>query len=158
MEPSLLICLLFALAVVLAMAETLLPTHGLLGVAGFIAALSAVGVGFAQDRALGTGLLIGTVIATPFVAVAAMKLWEHSPVGRRLTLTDSGGSLTHEPIQVGDVGTTASALRPMGEADFGPVSVQVHAHHGVAIAEGTRVRVVSYDDGVATVEPVVEHA
>lgn len=154
MDPILLIVLLYVLALGLAAAETLLPTHGALGVASFIAALAAVGVGFGHDRTVGVALLIGTLIATPVVALVMLRLWEISPIGRRLTLNESGGALKHEPIRVGDVGVTASALRPMGEADFGPVTVQVLGHHGVAIAAGTRVRVVSYEDGVAHVEPI----
>lgn len=152
MDPVLLIVLLFGLALTLASLETLLPTHGFLGVAGFIAALSAVGVGFAYQRNLGIALLIGTVVVTPVVAVVLLRIWEVSPIGRRLTLNESLHPVTHEPIQVGDVGVTASALRPMGEAEFGPVTVQVHSHHGAAIAAGTRVRVVSYENGVAHVE------
>ena len=153
MDPVVLIILLFGLALSLAAAETLLPTHGFLGVAGFVAALAAVGVGFAHDKNVGIGLLIGTIVVTPLVAIVLLRVWEVSPIGRRLTLRESLASPAHEPIQVGDLGTTASALRPMGEAEFGPVTVQVHSHHGTPIAAGTRVRVVSYDNGIAHVEP-----
>lgn len=158
MDPVLLIVLLYVLALGLAAAETLLPTHGALGVAGFIVALAAVGVGFGHDRTVGVGLLIGTLVLTPFVALLMLRLWEVSPIGRRLTLHESLATPAHEPIRVGDVGVTCSALRPMGEAEFGPVTVEVHAHRGAAIAAGTSVRVVSYENGVAQVDPVAPTA
>ena len=154
MDPVLLIVLLYVLALVLASLETLLPTHGALGVAGFIAALAAVGVGFSHDRNVGVGLLIGTLVATPPITLLLLRLWEVSPIGRRLTLADSPPAPGHEPIRVGDTGTTLSALRPMGEAEFGPVSVQAHSHRGTPIAPGSRVRVVSYENGIAHVEAV----
>jgi membrane-bound ClpP family serine protease len=153
MDPITLIVLLLALALVLAALETLLPTHGALGVAGLIAAFWAVGVGFSHDTRWGVGLLIGTIVATPLVAMAVLKVWEHSPVGRRLTLTESIRPPAQEPIRVGDSGVTTTALRPMGEAEFGPVIVSVQSRRGLPIDSGTKVRVIGYENGVATVEP-----
>lgn len=153
MDPILLVILLIAVAVVLVGLEMLLPTHGILGVAGALALCGAVVVTFSINRWAGTALFVGSVIAAPFVASGMLKVWERSPVGRRIMLHAVTAPIEHERIRVGDVGTTASELRPMGQADFGPVAVQVIAHRG-SIAPGTRVRVIDYHDGIATVEPV----
>lgn len=154
MDPVTLILLLLLGAVVLVALEMLLPTHGLLGVAAAAAACGAVVIAFTVDRRIGIGLFAGLVVTSPIVATVLLKMWESSPVGRRVTLTHSTPAPEHERILPGDVGQTLTALRPMGEAEFGPVAVQVTAHHGDTIPAGTRVRVVDYRDGIARVETI----
>lgn len=153
MDPITVVALLLAAAIVLIAVEMLLPTHGVLGGAGSIAAVGAIAVAFLVNRWAGVGLLTACVIAAPFVFAGMLSVWERSRLGKRLRLHGSGGSLTHEQIEVGDVGTTLTDLRPMGRAEFGPVGVEVIAQRG-KIAAGTQVRVIDYHDGVATVAAV----
>lgn len=155
MEPMVLILLLLGIALLLGLAEGILPTHGLLGVAGFVSALAAIAVGFTRSPVTGVALAAGVLLATPVVAMTTLKVWQSSPLGRKLTLAGvAGRGIEHEPIRVGDQGVTATALRPMGQAEFGPVSVSVQSRLGRPIPSGTRVRVTHYDDGIATVEPI----
>jgi membrane-bound serine protease (ClpP class) len=150
MDPITLVILLLAAAVVLIAIEMFLPTHGALGGAGAVAASGAIAVAFLINRWAGVALLGACVVAAPFIVLAMLNVWERSRLGRRLRLSTTPGSLTHEKIEVGDVGTTLTELRPMGRAEFGPIGVDVISQRG-QIAAGTSVRVIDYTDGVATV-------
>lgn len=151
MDPLVIVCLLIAAALVLIVAEAFLPTHGVLGGVGVVLIIVAIAVGFTISTTVGASIFAGSAVAAPVLTILVLKTWQRSPVGRRITLNATTPSLEHEHIRVGDVGTTVSALRPMGEAEFGPVTVQVAAHSG-SIASGQRVRVIAYRDGIATVE------
>ena len=151
MESLVILCLLIAAALVLVIAEAFLPTHGVLGGVGVMLVIVAIAVGFTINTATGAGVFAGSALAAPVLTILVLKTWQKSAVGKRITLTATTLPLEHEQIRVGDIGTTISTLRPMGEAEFGPVTVQVAAHKG-SIEAGRRVRVIAYRDGVATVE------
>jgi membrane-bound serine protease (ClpP class) len=157
MDPISLIFLLIVLALVLLAAEAFLPTHGVLGVAGVCALVGAVAIAFVQNAWVGVGLLVGSVVASPFVFKLMVAMWERSPVGRRVMLTAVTGKLDQDTILVGDIGTTVSELRPMGSAEFGPITVQVTSLRD-PIRPGVKVRVVGVRDGVASVEPIAQAA
>jgi membrane-bound serine protease (ClpP class) len=151
MDPLVILCLLIAAALLLIVIEAFLPTHGVLGGVGVLLLIVAIAVGFTINTATGASVFAGSAIATPLLTILVLKTWQRSPIGRRITLNATTQPLEHEQIRVGDVGTTVSALRPMGEAEFGPVTVQVAAHTG-SIDAGKRIKVIAYRDGIATVE------
>jgi membrane-bound serine protease (ClpP class) len=151
MDPLVILSLLIAAALVLMVAEAFLPTHGVLAGVGVALLIVAVGVGFTINTLMGASVFAGSAVAAPLLTILFLKTWQGSPVGRRITLNATTRPIEHEQIRVGDIGTTVSALRPMGEAEFGPVTVQVMTSAG-AIASGQKVRVTAYRDGVATVE------
>ncbi len=151
MDPIVILILLIAAALVLIVIEAFLPTHGVLGGLGVLLVIGAIYLGFTINTATGAIVFAGSAIAAPVMTILVLKTWQRSPIGRRITLNATTPPMEHEQIRIGDVGTTVSTLRPMGEAEFGPVTVQVTAHTG-SIAPGTRVRVIAYRDGVATVE------
>lgn len=153
MDPLVILALLIAAALILVMAEAFLPTHGVLGGVGVVLMLVAIAVGFTINTTTGAAVFAGSAIAAPFLTILVLKTWQRSPIGKRITLNATTRPIEHEQIHVGDVGTTLSVLRPMGEAEFGPITVQVLARAG-SIASGQKVRVIEYRDGVATVETV----
>lgn len=156
MDPVTVIFVLLTGAVVLIALEFLLPTHGMLGVAAAAAACGAVVAAFDVDRRLGIGLFAALVVSAPVLATLMLAIYERSPVGRRTMLRHVTPAPAHERILPGDVGRTRTVLRPMGEADFGPVVVQVTSHLGTPIPPNTPVRVVDYHDGIARVEPIAQ--
>lgn len=153
MDPITILCLLIAAALALIVVEAFLPTHGVLGGVGVVLVIIAIAIGFTISTSTGAVVFAGSAVAAPVLTILVLKTWQRSPIGRRITLNAVTRPLEHEQIHTGDVGTTVSALRPMGEAEFGPVTVQVQAHTGT-IAAGTRIKVIAYRDGVATVEVV----
>ncbi len=173
MTPLALILLLLVVATILLFAELVLPTHGLLGVLAGIAGLGAVGVCFYLNRWLGLGVFAASVLLLPLLLAGLIQGWQHSPVGRRVTLNATTGVAVGRDLRVsvGDVGRCVSALRPMGECefvvkptdfptdqpdDFSPAAerlIQCVSEIG-PIAAGAAVKVVAFRDGVATVRQV----
>ncbi|BAM05234.1 NfeD family protein [Phycisphaera mikurensis] len=143
--------LLLAGAFVMLVLELFLPSGGLLGVAGAIAALAAVGCFFAEDTTLGFAALLGLAVVTPVLLGLGLWIWPHTPIGRRLVLgaSEEGGAeegagalpstAAFRPA-VGDVGETLSPLRRIGTVRFDGKRVECMAESGM-IDPGVSVRV-----------------
>lgn len=146
MTPLLLALILLAGGVVLLIAELLLPTHGLLGVLGlaviFGSAVSLMWV----NQWLGIAVLAILVLSSPFWFMAALRLWPHTPVGKRMVLTATTTTPTTDGahLAVGQTGTAMTEMRPMGECEFGPIRTQAVSQLGI-IPAGTMVKIVSLD-------------
>src|SRR4051794_10606105 len=145
--------LLFAVGIVLIVLELALPTQAILGVMGGVAIVGAIGVAFFIQRWLGVGLLVGTVIASPFVATLAMNLWPRTPVGRRVFLPPVESNVVPPRVGLGQTGIAVSELRPMGWVDFADERHEVRSEINI-IRPGTRVKVVSIDNGRLIVREV----
>ncbi len=156
MDPLILILILVAGAAVLLVGDLFLPSGGIMSVLGVGMLLTAVVVCFTINRWLGLATLFGLTVASPFVAAGMIKAWQCTPVGRRMTLQPESALVTpiSPVVRVGTSGTTLTALRPMGEAEFvteaGPVTVQATCEHG-DLPPGASVRVIHFKDGLATV-------
>jgi membrane-bound ClpP family serine protease len=155
MELTLVIALLALAAVVLAVAELILPTGGILGVMAILAALAAVACTFAVNVTFGVISLVVLLVASPFIAWLGMRLWESSPVGRRVILHDEVGVATVDRIAIGARGTTVSTLRPTGEAEINGQTIQAESEFG-ELPPGTEVVVIAFADNLATVRPITE--
>lgn len=154
MTPVTLIFLFVLVAVILLLAELLLPSHGILGILGGICMLGAVGVCFYVNRWLGAGVLTAGVLVSPLVAAGLVRLWERSPIGRRVVLTGSVGVPQPPPrLRVGQVGVAVSELRPMGEVEFDDRRVEAISEFGM-IQPGSRVKVLSIANNVVRVRSI----
>ena len=164
MTPSALAILLFAVGAILIVAEVLLPAHGVIGLIGLVSLLAGVGVCFWINQYLGLGALIALVAVTPFAAMLWVKVFPHTPVGRRLILGRSAGGGVSEGraaptpfVQVGQTGRAVTEMRPMGVCEFvlpaGPERVEARSEGGI-IPAGQAVRVVGLVDRRPTVRPV----
>src|SRR4051812_26268074 len=99
MTPATLAIFLFAAGLVLMLGEMVLPTQGVLGIIGGGSILGAIGVGFYINQWRGLGMLLGTLVLSPFVAIGAMNVWPRTPVGRRMVLPTFES--TAQPPRVG---------------------------------------------------------
>lgn len=153
MDPIFWIILFALLGTVLLVAELLLPSHGLLGVAAVVCFAVAIGVCFAVNRWLGIGVFAGAILLLPFVGAALLSAWQRSPIGKRLTLNATVGKADTGGVMVGQTGVAVSELRPTGECEFGDHRLQATSDSGLVHA-GTPVRVVAFANGVATVRPL----
>ena len=147
--------LLFGIGAALLAAELLLPTHGVLGVLGAGTILAGVVTCYVIDFWLGTGVFLGTVIATPFVGALAMKMWPHTPIGRRVMLPPvNGAALPEATISVGQIGVAVSELRPTGMCEFESSGrIEAISEHGM-IDAGRAVKVVAVSNHRPTVRAV----
>ena len=143
----------YALGAFLIAAEVLLPTHGLVGAAGAVGILVSVGFCFAIAPWLGVGVLAATLAATPFVFAFAMRVFPRTPFGRKLVLPPVKEDAPPVTVQIGQVGTTVSEMRPMGTCDFAGTRVEALSDCGV-LAPGQKVRVVNLNNRRPTVRVV----
>lgn len=147
-----------AVAAVLFIADLFVPSHGLLTVAGVVAVLGAVGFCFAISARAGFLSLAGVIVAAPFATMLALKVWPHTFVGRRMTLSAvPEDAVSPEPavdgIRVGDSGVTLTDLRPTGMCEIGGKRVEAVSDAGFLRRE-TRVAVTALVGRKPTVRPV----
>ena len=153
MTPLALVILLFATGVLMVLAEVVLPSHGILGVVGAVALVAGVGVCFWINQYAGVTAAVTLFVLAPFAAALWVKVWPHTYAGKRLILGPGSEVATgHAPaatVQVGQVGTVVSELRPGGTCEFGSgngaTRVEARSEHGI-IPAGRRVEVVAVVD------------
>lgn len=129
-------------ALVLLTLELFLPSGGMLGVAAALAAIASVGCFFAQSVALGFAALLGLAVVTPVLLGVGLKVWPHTPVGRRLVLGGEGSAEAErvraqaEPAgaagvpAVGDRGESVTPLRRVGTCRLNGRRVECLAESG----------------------------
>jgi membrane-bound ClpP family serine protease len=153
MDPMALIFLLVAAGVVLLVGELLLPTHGVLGILGLLCLGGALVVVFRLNKWAGLGAFLACILASPFLINLGINLWARSPVGRKIILQPVGHSGSAAAVSVGQTGTAVTALRPIGECDFGPQRLEAISELGI-IQPGQKVKIVSINQGRPTVRAV----
>jgi len=151
MSEVMVIALLFTAGVLVLIAELFIPSHGVLGVLG--AGLLIAGVvqtyRFGGERA-GTIAGLACVAALPAFAVAAVKIWPKTWIGRRIVPPNPVASHrdTSVPVDelsryIGKTGKAMSPLRPVGVCEFDGRRVSCIAEFGMldagATVEATRV-------------------
>lgn len=147
MTPELMIPLLFAVGIALLLAEILLPTHGIVGALGVCAIVGGIIVAFQVNQWLGAGLMIGTLIATPFVVTAVLRVYPNTPVGRRMLLPNRESKIELPLVQLGDIGRTVTELRPAGACQFEAGEFEVFSEGAMMIHANTPVKVVGVESG-----------
>ncbi len=123
---------------------------GILGVIGGVLLLVAVILGF-KSEVFGPqgGMVSAVVILAGLCAyiVLILKLFPHTPIGRRLTLSNDmkdSKAADHEDLLMDQVGEAHTDLRPAGIALIDSRRVDVVAE-GDWIASGSPVRVVQVE-------------
>ena len=150
MSPATIAILLALAGVVLLVAEMLLPSQGILGVAGAVGLAACVVVCFRIDSRVGFGVMVAMVVAAPFAAMLWVKVWPKTAVGRRMILSPVSTEASAATVGVGQQGVALSELRPMGVCTFGTERIEARADRGT-IPPGARVQVVEVVDRRPTV-------
>jgi membrane-bound serine protease (ClpP class) len=155
-----------ALAVFLFAVEVFVPSGGLLGGASFLCLVIAVVLLFLIRPLYGWIGVVAALFLIPAAIGVAIKVFPHTPVGRRLILSDeqphdeqvryssSGEDETGD--LVGRVGVAKTELRPGGTVDFDGRRVDCLSVRGV-IEPGTKVKVVSAAGFEVKVRPLDRH-
>ncbi len=121
MSPLILAILLFLVALGLGLLDILVPSGGVLLVLSAASAIGSVLFGFRSGTT--TGMIILTIVigAVPIVLLIALRLWEHTPLGRLIVLKppaddDQESALPNDSLRelVGHVGITQGSLMPTG--------------------------------------------
>ena len=154
MDPLHLAILLFAVGLVLLVLEALLPAYGMIGLLGAASILGAVGACFWVDQRVGLGALAGAAVLTPLLWAAWVRVWPHTPMGKRMILhTVAGDVRPANTVRPGQSGVAVSELRPSGECAFGDERVEAYSEQGI-IPAGRAVRAVSVSGNRVLVRPV----
>jgi len=107
--------------------------------------------GFISHESMGrAGIFLAAIVASPLLASLAMRIWAHSPVGRRIILQPSVTMRQPSAISLGQIGVTVTPLRPMGECDFDDQRMEAVSQIGI-IPAGTKVKIIAIDNGRPTV-------
>ena len=150
MDPIPLAILLFAIGFVLMVVEVMLPAYGMIGFLGVACLLGGVAACFWVNEWLGAGVLAGLGVATPFLWAAWVKIWPHTPIGRRMVLPSVAKVPRPTALRVGQAGVSVSELRPAGLCEFAGERLEAFSE-GEVIPVRTPVRVIALVDGRAMV-------
>lgn len=128
MDPLLVAILFFALAAVLAIVDLLVPSGGVLAVASFLSAIVTVYFGYQSSSLAGTTMLIVILVAIPIFLAVALRIWPHTPLGRRIILPVPG----RRRVSNGPNGTPANSAtlnksELLDEASLYPSSAADHS-------------------------------
>ncbi len=153
------IALALGLGVLFAFAELLIPSGGILTILSVAAFLTAVVMAFMRSSTDGLVTLTVSVLLTPVILYAAIRVWPHTPIVKRLILHEperpgTAGDLSKlQPDQlVGRVGVTKTMLRPAGKMTLDGRNFDCITEGGLVDA-GRKVKVVAVRGSKIVVRP-----
>ncbi len=122
MDPIYWSILLIGIGFVVVFLELFVPSAGTLGVLAGILLVSGIVVAFFHSLQAGAIVLLVTVLALPLLLALMVKVWPHTPIGRRIILGHMSAeevmpnSETYTEIQslVGQLGTAKTKMLPSG--------------------------------------------
>ena len=139
MSEVAILILLFAVGVLMLVAEVFVPSHGVLTVAGLGFVIAGVVRTFDYaGREAGIVAIIACLILLPTFSYVAIKYWHRTPIGRRIAppnpialATDSSVPIEQLSRLVGQVGEAKTQLRPVGICEFGGKRISCIAEYGL---------------------------
>lgn len=142
------ITILYAIALLLLLADFFLPSHGILTVAALGLLTYAIYLTFGISQEAGLISLAAVAVVVPVSLVIAIRTWHRTPMGRKISPPNPVlGEADRLPVQdietmIGKVGRTLTPLRPVGMAVFDGHRIECCSEHGMIPAnvpvEGVR--------------------
>lgn len=142
MEPAYWVMLLVLSGFILMVLEFFVPSAGSLGGLATICLIAAIVMAYSISTAAGTLVLLLVLVAVPLVLAGMVKVWPHTPIGRRLFLTPP--ALEADPVEadlrqyVGRVGVATTPMLPAGMIRIDRVNFDAVAD-GEAVERGDKV-------------------
>jgi membrane-bound ClpP family serine protease len=144
---------LMAVGMITLIAELLLPTFGVLGIVGVVCILGSIATCFWINQYLGIALLVILAIASPLLFSWAMRLWQRTPIGRKMILVHAESAPAKPRYSLGQIGIAMTAMRPIGECEFESKRMEAMSELGI-ISAGSKVKIVSLGDSMPVVRKV----
>ncbi len=160
MDPLILAVVLYFVAVALAALDIFVPSGGILLIMSAIAAVGSILCGFRVGAT--SGLVVTTVVlaTVPAFVYFAIKVWPHTPVGRRILLSPPNAAevTPREDLNehVGIVVVALWSLLPAGQIKVGRQHINARSADGRVIEAGQRVKVIGVQERVLIVSPTHE--
>ena len=131
--------LLYAVGVLMLVAEIFIPSHGVLSVVGLGFLVAAVVQTFSYGgRGAGITAVFACLVFVPSFAFVAIKYWHRTPIGRRIappnpSLTTGDTTVPIESLArlIGQTGRSETPLRPVGICEFNGKRVSCVAEFGM---------------------------
>lgn len=86
MTPTTIALLLYLLAVTLVVVDIFVPSGGALLVLAAVSAVGCILFGYRAGDTLGMTMVTLVAASIPILAVAALRIWPHTPIGKRIVL------------------------------------------------------------------------
>lgn len=142
MSELVILIVLYAVGMLILLAEIFIPSHGILTLAGVGFLAAAVTRTFSYGgRDAGVIAIMVCLVVLPTLAFYTVKYWPRTPIGRRIappnpvfTAADSGVPLEQLSKLVGQTGRSISPLRPVGTCEIGGRRVSCIAEFGMVDA------------------------
>lgn len=152
--------LLLGLGLGLIVAEVLFPSFGVLSLLASVAIIASLATAFGIDTSTGVNFLIAVALLVPAAILGGMRLFPHSPVGRRMVVSGlsfkARAATDERDLQLVDAtGEVETDLRPAGTARLAGRRVDV-VSRGELIEAGAPIRVIEVSGNrvvVARTEP-----
>ena len=148
MNPIYIAIILYISAIVLALVDLYVPSAGMLLLLSFVAAVGSVVFGFQSGTTPGMTMLTLVAASIPILGVVAIRIWPHTPVGRRIVLglppeqpKDFNEKQNTLAELIGYVVASEYPLMPSGQITIDHRSYNAFAEEGY-IDAGWRVEVV----------------
>ena len=139
--------------------ELFVPSAGLLGVLAGCMIITSVVMAFLTSWYTGMVFLLVTLLLVPVMLILMIKIWPHTPIGKRLlsddeTLTDvlPQGKHYDRSDLAGKTGVAKTMMLPSGQIVIDGQKYDA-VSDGFAIEAGDRVKVVSIKENRIYVQP-----
>jgi len=164
MDPLVLWTIGFAVAAaVLFTLEIVIPSGGILGMLSMASLIGVIVCLFLIDLTYGWIGLVASLFIVPAAIGVAMKMFPHTPIGRRLILA-SNPEAPRRPVRYGSTddddddlmgaeGIVVTEMRPIGVVNFNGKRVECLSERGT-VEPGTKVKVVNISGFEIKVRPV----
>ena len=140
---------LFVIGIVLLLIEAIIPSFGIIGIGGIVAVVASI-VLSAATTGQGLRILLSSIILTVLIVVIAYRFLRKSPLWSQIVLqyaeTKERGyvGVSDYSHLVGKVGSTLTALRPAGVAEFDGERFDV-VSEGAFIKKAEKVKVIKVE-------------
>jgi membrane-bound serine protease (ClpP class) len=134
--------ILYSVAVLLLVAEIFVPSHAVLSIVGIGFLIFAIVKTFEFGTTIGTIAIVASLIFIPSLAVAAVKVWPNTRIGKLIsppnpeyTSKDFGSNRDELELLLGKYGRAVSPLRPVGTCEFAGRRLQCVSESGMIDAD-----------------------
>lgn len=152
--------LLLGLGLAVVVLELFLPSAGILGVLAAGLIISSIIIGFVEGLKSGALMLLLAVVALPVVLVMMVKVWPHTPLGKRILLKDlkpedvlpNNSHYTRNKNMAGRLGVAKTKMLPSGIVIIDGEKFDAISD-GFAIEQGDAIKVVAVRENRIYVQP-----
>lgn len=152
--------ILLGLGLAVVVLELFLPTAGILGIVAAVLIISSIVLGFTEGLKSGALVLLVAVVALPSLLALMVKVWPHTPLGKRILLDDlksedvlpNSSHYTRKKDLVGRLGLAKTKMLPSGIVVIDGEKFDAISD-GFPIAQGDPIKVVAVRENRIYVQP-----